>query len=174
MAYTYSKIATYTVGSGGIPSVSFLNIPQNYTDLVVKVSARTDRATGSASDFSFIFNNSTTGYTDRYVYGNGSSTGSGSNAYTNQGFAGNITQATMTASTFGSVDIYIPNYASANYKSISTDATTENNATLTYNMPVATLWSNTSPITSITLQSASGGNLVQYSTFHLYGIKAEL
>ena len=171
MANTYTLIASNTVGSGGVASVTFSSIAATYTDLLVKVSARTDRAVGSASDFSFTFNGSTTTYTDKYLYGNGSGTGSGSNAYTNQGFAGNITQATMTASTFGSVDIYVPNYAGSNYKSSSTDAVTENNATLTYDMLVAGLWSNTAAVTSMTFQSASGGNFVQYSTFYLYGIK---
>jgi hypothetical protein len=38
MAYTYSKLATYTVGSSSILSMAFLNIPQTYTDLVLKIS----------------------------------------------------------------------------------------------------------------------------------------
>jgi hypothetical protein len=38
-----------------------------------------------------------------------------------------------TASTFGTADIYVPNYAySGNYKSVSTDSVSENNTTTAY------------------------------------------
>jgi hypothetical protein len=44
MAYTYSKIASVTIGSGGSSSINFIAIPQNYTDLILKLSARDDTA----------------------------------------------------------------------------------------------------------------------------------
>ena len=171
MAYTYSKIATYTVGSGGIPSVSFLNIPQNYTDLVVKISARIDYA--AVADYLKVeFNSVTTGYTDRVLYGNGSTASS---------FTGTLVDvvlngASATASTFGNAEIYIPNYTGSTYKSISADAVAENNAITASNHLIAALWSNTSPISSIKLTPQGSGSslFAQYSTFHLYGIKAEL
>ena len=59
MAYTYSKIASVTVGSGGSTSIEFLAIPQNYTDLVIKVSGRSARSAQQADNLfiSFNFNN---------------------------------------------------------------------------------------------------------------------
>jgi hypothetical protein len=73
-----------------------------------------------------------------------------------------------TANTFGSGDFYIPNYTSANYKSVSYDVTEENNATQSYSQLGAGLWSNTAAITSITLTAVP--TFAQYSTFYLYGV----
>jgi hypothetical protein len=44
MALTYTAIKTVTVGSGGAANIDFTSIPQTYTDLVLKVSARMNRA----------------------------------------------------------------------------------------------------------------------------------
>ena len=171
MAYTYSKIATYTVGSGGIASIDFLNIPQTYTDLVIKYSIRTT----SANQVDYMkceFNGSTTSYSERVLFGYGTTTGSA----TNSGSYDNIINGgANTASTFSNGEIYIPNYTGANYKSFSSDSVAESNST-TNNMLMlaAELWSNTSPITSIKLSDYSSGTFAQYSTAHLYGIKAEL
>lgn len=177
MAYTYSKISTYSVGSGGISSVSFLNIPQTYTDLVLKVSAR------GASNFNprnFYLNfNSDTGnnYPFRFLYGNGSSAGSSnstSEGFTSTAWVGYIPGNTATATTFGNTEIYIPNYTGSAYKSISSDSVTENNATAAYASIHAAIWNSTSAITSIQLTCSNSENFAQYSTFHLYGIKAEV
>ena len=40
MANTFEQITTVTVGSGGASSIDFTSIPQTYTDLVIKTSAR--------------------------------------------------------------------------------------------------------------------------------------
>jgi hypothetical protein len=162
-------ISTVTVGSS-VASMSFTGIPQTYTDLLIKVSARSDKSFGSATDITLKFNGSSSGYSDRLLYGTGSAAASASGSYTDQAYATNITQSTVTASTFSSNEIYIPNYTSANNKSLSVDGVTENNATLAYGILAATLWSNTAPITSITIQAISG-NFVQYSTATLYGIR---
>jgi len=167
MAYTYSKIATYTVGSGGVASIDFLNIPQTYTDLVLKLSART--AAGSDDAFYVRFNNTTTGYSGRRLWGNGSSSGSDAPEY-----FGTVAYSSLTANTFGNAEVYIPNYTGSTNKSASTDATQENNGTSSVLTMVASLWSNTAPITSIKITAFTGSNFAQYSTAHLYGIKAEL
>jgi hypothetical protein len=65
--------------------------------------------------------------------------------------------------------MYIPNYASSNYKSFSIDSVTENNGTVAYQIMHAGVWSNTAAITSLTI-TAAGGNLAQYSTATLYGV----
>ena len=168
MAYTYSKIATYTVGSGGIPSVSFLNIPQNYTDLVVKASIR---LTGSGSPgFGIYFNGSTSNFSGKGLYGTGTSALSFNATTANSATANSSSQ---TANTFTNSEWYVPNYTSSNFKSYSVDSVMENNATAAYQDLDAMLWSQTAAITSISVTSSSPG-FAQYSTFHLYGIKAEL
>jgi hypothetical protein len=171
MAYTYSKIATVTVGSGGSSSIDFLAIPQNYTDLVLKISARDSSNTGDVWDWmDLVFNNNTSGYSARMLYGTGSAVGSVSNT-TNIKYT-YYTASTSTANTFGNAEIYIPNYTSQNYKSISGDAVSENNATAAIAVFEAGLWSNSSPINSIKLIPRIG--FAQYSSATLYGIKAEV
>jgi len=169
MAYTYSKLATYTVGSGGISEVVLAAIPQNYTDLIVKFSARNS---ADSSQTLITLNGSTSSYTGKRLYGSGSvaTSDAGNTANMNPS---SVSASTYTASAFGNAEIYIPDYTSSNYKSISIDAVSENNAATAYGGIFAGLWSNTAPITSITF-IANGGNMTQYSTFTLYGVKAEV
>jgi hypothetical protein len=164
MANTYEAIATVTVGSGGAADITFSSIPQTYTDLVVKLSGRS--AAGSDDSFYVYFNGSTSSYTGKRIYGDGSSAGSDSPAY-----FGTLTYNGQTANTFGNAEIYIPNYTSSNYKSASTDATQENNATFSVATLVANLWSNTAAITQVQLIPFTATNFQQYSTATLYGIK---
>jgi hypothetical protein len=173
MAYTYSKIATYTVGSGGIASIDFLNIPQTYTDLVIKLSARSN---GGFANMQIQFNGDTTAgnYNWRYIRGTGAAANSSAGGSTEPSiYLGEASANGDTANTFGNHEIYIPNYTSSNRKSVSTDAVSENNGTTAYTHLIADIWNSTSPITSIKIYSGTG-NLVQHTTAHLYGVKAEL
>lgn len=163
MANTYTLISSVTVGAGGAASIDFTSIPATYTDLVLKVSAR---STGVATSLDIALNGSTSSFTNKYLQGSGSAASSGSLAR----YAGLVTGTDQTASTFANCEIYIPNYAGNTNKSFSGDAVQENNATTSYAGLVANLWSNTSAITSISLTNTTG-NLAQYSTAYLYGIK---
>ena len=168
MAYTYSKIATYTVGSGGVASINFINIPQTYTDLILKVSVRSNGAT-TFTGGNVAFNGSTANFTSRFLYG----TGSSATSITSTNQLASMNAAQTTSNVFANGSIYIPNYTGGNYKSYSTDVVTENNDPFAIAYFITGLWSNTSPITSITYTPDSG-SFVQYSTAHLYGVKAEL
>lgn len=177
MAYTYSKIATYTVGSGGISSVSFLNIPQTYTDLIIKASPDSTYTAGSYGDgllLSYNTDTTATNYNNRFIYGYDSNTGSSaSNANVVALFPDDA--ATMTNNIFGNIDIYIPNYTGNNIKSSSIDFASEVNSTTNWVTGFySSRWNNTAPITSITLAPTATFIFKQYSTFHLYGIKAEI
>jgi hypothetical protein len=170
---TYIQIGnTITVGAGGVSSVTFSSIPSTYTDLVIRASIRNDGASGN--DYGYmqpIFNGSTANYSARRVlgYSTAANSGSGTILLTPQ----NTNAA--TANTFSNMQIYIPNYASSNYKSISVDGVTENNATAAetaFCVIEAGLWSQTSAITSFGLQvySGYGTTIQQHSTLSLYGI----
>ena len=165
MATTYKAIATVTVGSGGASSIAFSSIPGTYTDLVIKLSARTDRASFPGDGVSITFN-STAANAARGLAGNGSAASSDTDL-----LAAVAPAATATASTFGNAEIYIPNYTSSNNKSISGDAVNENNNTTATTRFSAELIPHTSAITSISLTPFLGTNFVQYSTATLYGIK---
>lgn len=169
MADTYSLISSVTVGSGGASSIDFTSIPQTYTDLVLKLSARSNR--GLVYDSALINpNNSTSNLTDRYLISySGSSVASGtdSTGLLTFGVDGN----SATSSTFGNAEVYFPNYTSANYKSWSSDGVLENNASDARNGLTASLWSNTAAITSLIIKPQGGTSFLQYSTAYLYGIK---
>jgi hypothetical protein len=167
MATTYELIDSATVGSGGAASIDLTSIPSTYTDLVLKLSARQ----GSENAFEFIFNGSTSGYTTKRLQGDGSaaSSNTASNTSTAIRVIG-VNSGGSTANTFSNTEIYIPNYASANYKSISIDGVNEFNQTETYMNLGAGLWSNTAAINQITI-TPMAGSFVEYSSFYLYGIK---
>ena len=167
MATTFTKIADVTVGSGGASSIDFSSIPATYTDLCVKVSARTSR-TSTATDWVKIsFNGSTSNLSMKLVYGEGSSVGS----YGDTAIYGGISSNAATSSTFGNTDIYIPNYAGSNNKSVSMDSVGETNAgTGNYLSLTAGLWSSSSAINQVTLTPYTGPNFLQYTTATLYGI----
>lgn len=172
MANTFVAIATTTVGSGGAANITFSGIPGTYTDLVVKLSVRGDNNVTTQQMY-MTFNNSTTGYSARQVYGDGASATSAT--LSNSGAAISIVNtntSVSTANTFSSTDVYIPNYTSSNNKSASADSVTENNGTTALAGLTAGLWSNTAAITSVKFAPQSG-NFVQYSTATIYGIKKD-
>jgi len=166
MASTYIPIATVTVGSGGAANIEFTSIPATYTDLVMFLSARTDRA--NYQDYiKLFFNNSTTSRTNITLFANNNTVSSESNSDMRLGRAD---AASSTASTFGNCVLYIPNYAGSTNKSSSSDGVTETNGTQAALAFDANLWSNTSAITSVKVEPGDGTNFVQYSTAYLYGI----
>jgi hypothetical protein len=167
MATAWTAIASTTVGAGGAATVTFSSIPQTYKNLLIKVSARNTRSAGEA-ELRWTVNGSATSYANRLLQGNGS-TISGGTTGTVYFYSGEISAATATASVFGSADIYIPNYTGGNYKSVSADTASENNATSAYTTLTNGLWSNTAAITSIAFYY-SAGDWAQYSTFTLFGI----
>jgi hypothetical protein len=171
MANTFIKIASVTVGSGGAANIEFTSIPSTYTDLCLKISAR-NVASNVAGGVWLYPNGSSANMTGRILAGTGSVAVSG----TDNRVYGYTNSANSTASTFGNIEFYIPNYTSSNNKSISVDSVMENNATEGRQGLMAGLWSNSAAITSITLESFNNStsavaNFVQYSTATLYGIK---
>ena len=163
MASTYKLIAISTVGSGGAANIEFTSIPATYTDLLLVISGRTDRA--AIADGFLIKPNNTTP-TIKYI------TGDGTTAYSGTNYSGIFPAATATASIFGNSAAYFPNYANTSYnKSFSVDDVSENNATNAYATLSANFYSSTSAIASIKIESINAASFVQYSTAYLYGIK---
>jgi hypothetical protein len=172
MANTYVAIQTVTVGSGGATEFDFTSIPSTFTDLVVKVSSRTNRS-DTRESISIKFNNDTSSiYSYRIIYGDGSAAASSSGSAGTFLWSGESTGSTATASVFGSTEIYIPNYAGSNNKSLSADFTSENNATAIIQGLSAGLYSSATAISRITLTGGSGFTFQKHSTSTLYGIKS--
>lgn len=173
MATTHIAIATTTVGSGGASSIDFTSIPNTYTDLLVKISARSNTASRS-TDCSIRIGNGTVSssaiYNYREITGDGTSGYSGSG--TTDRFNTVMNANTSTSNTFSNVEFYLPNYNSSSNKPLSTNAvieSNENNGAIQVRLQTW-LWSSTSAINVIQLFPAAG-NFVQYSTATLYGIK---
>lgn len=173
MTIAMQPIFTQTVGAGGAASVVFNNIPQTFTDLQIEVSGRTTDTTLSnhVSDCLFRFNGVTSGYSSTWLRNN---TGSPSSfrATGNVWGSGLVINGRLTAAnTFASSGFVLPNYTSSAFKSWSAYSSPESNTANfdSANIYVAGLWSNTAPITSITLVDGYG-NFAQHSTFTLYGI----
>ena len=167
MATTYEAIATTTVGSGGAATIDFTSIPATYTDLVLKISARQ----GAENAFEITFNDAVTSYSTRRLDGDGSSaTSNTQSSLTTAIRVIGIASSGSTANTFGNSEIYVPNYAGSNNKSVSIDGVNESNATEAYMSLAAGLRSNTDAINKITI-TPRAGTLVQHSTATLYGIK---
>jgi hypothetical protein len=166
MATTYKLIDKANL-TGTQSVIDFTSIPSTYTDLLLVVSLR-DNGSNVYSLAYAKFNNTTANLKSRGVEGDGSSPTSYYNStvlYINSA-NGNST----TANTFCNTQIYIPNYTSSNYKSVSVDGVMENNATTSYSSLQAGLWSDTSVINQITLYSTTG-SWVSGSSAYLYGIK---
>ena len=170
MATTFELIgSTVTVGSGGASNIEFTSIPSTYTDLVIKLSARTTE--NDTSDYALVKFNADGGSNYPYNQLYCQATNVTANRGTLTGAAlvrmdGN----TATASAFGSSEIYIPSYASSLTKGGVADGVAVTNAANNVISLWGSSWTGTSAITTITI-TPSTGTFLQYSTASLYGIK---
>jgi hypothetical protein len=169
---TMTLIGTPVVaGSGGLSSVTFSSIPSTYTDLVLRISARTDRSY-PIDQLKMSFNGVSSGYSYIDADSQGSSPYFGGSSSASVIYSSWTTGATATANTFGNVEIYIPNYTSSYAKSALITGVSENNSATSYINLVSGVWSYSGQpaITSINFVMDVGTIFTQYSSFYLYGI----
>ena len=170
MATTFELIKGETL-TGTAASYTFSAIPNSYTDLIVKVSARTD--SGATNSVFIQPNGATSGFSSTTLRGNGSAASSSTRTTDTRGIANFLAadDSGQTATTFGNAEAYIPSYTVAQNKPVGYFGVTENNATAAGMEASAVLWSNTAAITSLLIQTAAGVNFVSGSSFYLYGVK---
>ncbi len=172
----YESIATVTVGAGGVSSVSFTSIPHTYAHLQLRVIARTARAS-SLDNLITRFNGDTgNNYYSRRLEGDGSSAYSDGYGLGSQPTFMLVPTAANTASVFGANVYDILDYTSTNKNKVTRalrglDLNGSGWMTLGSNLWIPTSLGSGN-ITSITLTSQNGANIVQYSHFALYGIKS--
>lgn len=173
MATTYTLINSNVLTTTAA-SVTFSAIPSTYTDLVLRISARSNANTMSTYHL-VTYNSSSSGYSDILLYKDGtnatpqSQKGTAGAWYSYAGVGLPFSADQSTANTFGSTEIYIPSYTTSQYKSASVFSVQETNSTTQYMAVDASLWSNTAAITSITI-TCGDPNYVSGSSFYLYGI----
>ena len=162
-----SQVLTSTAAT-----VTFSAIPGTFKDLVIRISARTDRSATSDSIKMTINSDNTTIYSFTRLRGDGTSATSNRNTGNDAAYIENTDGNTATSNTFDSTEIYIPSYLSTANKPISSVIMREDNSTAatTYNSAQAHLYRNTSAITSLSFAPSNGPNFVIGSSFYLYGL----
>ena len=168
MPSTYTLISSNVLSSSAA-SVTFSAIPSTYTDLVLRISARTDRADANDS-INIELNSDSTDSNYSYTRLWQSGTSSGSSRASNRRI-GNTDGNNAVSNAFSSGEIYIPNYLVAQNKQIGAFNAGEDNTNNVAMDAVASLWRNTAANTSIKLLPVTGPNFVSGSSFYLYGIK---
>jgi hypothetical protein len=167
---SYESIATVTVGSGGSSSVSFSSIASTYKHLQVRVMAKQTGA-GATQPLLFRLNSATGSYGVHNVRGNGSSASA-------SGFANeaDIFLQDQLASSSQSTQIHsvfvidILDYQNTNKnKTVKVLGGFDANGSGMVALNSALLQS-TSAVSTITF-TANSGNLAEFSSFALYGIK---
>jgi hypothetical protein len=158
---SFDSIATTTVGAGGAATITFSSIPSTYQHLQIRILAKTGDG-GAFGSISMTFNGNP-GEFRHDLYGTGSSTGVSSINQSFYTYVGGIAQ-------FGVSIIDILDYTNANKAKTSRSICGVDNNGSGLVAFTSGLETSTAAITSITLTSNSG-NLAQYSSLALYGIK---
>lgn len=163
---SYESIETYTLSSAQ-SSVTFSSIPATFKHLQVRCFAQSSHSTNVAGYIRLNGNTTITDYSTHLIDGNGSSV----SAY---GAADDYPQFTIphsSTSTFSACVIDILDYTNTNkYKTIRSLSGFDANGSGLVRFNSGALYSNTNAITEINI-IGSTGNLTQYSSFALYGIK---
>jgi hypothetical protein len=164
--YFMEPIATTLVGSGGVSSVTFSNIPNTYKHLQIRVLD----AGGTGSDYGYsqirVNGDSGSNYSRHLLYGDGA-TAQAFGAASQTGAL--ISSASLSSGKFSAGVIDFLDYGNTNkYKTIRALSGVDLNGSGSVVFG-SSVWMNSSPITSITLISYS--TFQQHSRFSLYGIK---
>jgi len=170
MASTYTLISSQVLASSA-SSVTFSSIPATYTDLVLRCSLRNDD-TGRADVYLNINGTTGTNYSATNLRGSGAAATSGRYSSSANFTFLQSDSSSNTGNTFGSLEIYFPNYAATAVKPISAFGTQEDNSasTNTWIVANAMLYNNSTAITSLAVGNAPTINYVTGSSFYLYGI----
>jgi len=170
MANTYTLISSNTLSTSAA-SVTFSSIPATFTDLVLRISARNDRAVTNGTLRLTINANSSSIYSFTFLQGNGSAASSTRSPATTHLSDIPLLGSSATNNTFSSIEIYIPSYTASQKKPVSVFGVNETNATAIEMKVNAGLIDSTAAVSSIELTNVSTFQFISESSFFLYGIK---
>jgi hypothetical protein len=172
MAYTL--ISSNTLASN-TASVTFSAIPATYTDLVLRCSVRTTYSGGNdllQINFNSDSPSSGTKYSQTFLNTPSGSANSGQNSNGPIWYSVKIPANSSTSNTFSSTEMYVPSYTASQNKPMSILDVWEQNSAADADISAhATLWSDTTTISSIALSPYLTASFASGSSFYLYGIK---
>jgi hypothetical protein len=170
MALSYKKIASQELTTT-TASVVFTSIPQTYTDLMVRFTARANTADTNVNVY-LRFNGDNAGvYSSRQMSWYSTATNynqsvSGRTQIDNGPWA---TGANITSNVFASNTVYVPRYTQVIPHQVSILGGINNGATNSWAIDTAGLYSVSDAIVTVALFPYSG-SFVAGSNFYLYGI----
>ena len=162
---TYVPIQTHSLA--GQVAVTFSNIPQTYTDLILEVTVQSSSNSTCYAHFNGDNTNTIT-YTENVLYANGSGITS---ARTQNAGGVNLTswaQYIPTSTTFNITTSRIFNYTSPNVNKVTLSRSHQTNDVRT----AINMWNKTEPITQIVVGVTSAA--AAGSSVTLYGVEAPL
>jgi hypothetical protein len=171
----FQSIATVSVGSGGVSSVTFSSIPLTYKHLQLRILTRASDSAVMAGPIFRVNGDSGANYSYHLLTGNGATVGS--SGFANAGFMHfeNIIANTAGANNFGVYIIDFLDYADTNkYKTAKALQGWDNNGVGSTTGQAgfhSANWRSTSAINQIVATMFTGSNFMEYSSFALYGIK---
>lgn len=172
MPLTYQLIASNII-SVNTTNITFSSIPNTYTDLLLRVSARSGAGPNDAMRVRLNSLNSNNSYTDLRTQGNTVSSATVNSASSSGLMVGPVNHW-ETTNTFSDSEFYIPNYNSTSAKQMLGSSVAEVPATTVASESIisvaAGLNTATSAITSLLIQNFNG-QFFPGSSFYLYGIK---
>jgi hypothetical protein len=173
MPSTYSLIKGETLASSAA-SYTFTAIPSTFTDLVLRCSVRTT-ASGGNDLLQINFNGDSPSSGNKYsqTFLNTPSGSANSDRNSNQPiwYSVKIPANSSTSNTFSSTEMYVPSYTVSQNKPMSIFDVWEQNSTLDADISAhATLWRDTTAVSSIALSPYLTGSFAIGSSFYLYGI----
>jgi hypothetical protein len=168
---SYDALASVTVPSGGLSSVTFAGIPNTYSHLQIRCISR-GSGTGAALKGTFmnINSDSSTTVPNHALYGDGSSSYASYSSDTRINLIPQTVPSSSATSNVYSVMIMdFFDYTNTNkYKTIRALTGADTNGGGIIGL-VSAMWQNTNAITSISI--GTNEPYVQYSQISLYGIK---
>jgi len=167
----YDALATVTVPSGGLASVTFAAIPNTYKHLQIRVLGATTTAAGDGAYFNIRFNSdSGSNYSYHDLFGNGSSVTASGLATQTAIYGQRISEANLT-SIFGGVVMDVLDYGSVNKnKTVRSLGGYDANGSGSIYLISGAWYNSSTAINSITL-TPDANLFAQYSQFSLYGVK---
>ena len=163
-ASTYEPLGSVTLTSAQA-QVTFTNIPQTYTDLILVGSV-----IGSAGNDCHVRVNGdlSTNYSNTFIFGSGTSAVSSQVANTS------IIYGNVTSMDAGEVNTMLMNFQNYSNNTINKTVLVRYNSTTTgkYVTASVAMWRSTSAINSITVTTNATGNFAVGTTLSLYGVGA--